>query len=79
MGTARADHEELVAAAPEQDGVVTDMPGEHVSVREIIDRDSQRQFGTGRLRLLCAHCDLRSPPNPRSICGNAVIRYETRQ
>jgi hypothetical protein len=64
MGTARADREELVAAAPEQDGVVTDMPGEHVSVREIIDRGSQRQFGTARLRLLCAHYDLRLPPNP---------------
>jgi hypothetical protein len=44
-----------MAAARQQDGVVADMPGKHVSVREITDRDSQRQIGAGRRRVVCAH------------------------
>jgi hypothetical protein len=55
MGTGRADREEFVAPARQHDSVVADVPGEHVSVREIGDRNSQRQVGTGWLRLLCAH------------------------
>jgi hypothetical protein len=55
MRTVRADRKEFIAAAREQDGVVANMPGEHVSVRETADRDSQREVGAGRLRLICAH------------------------
>ncbi len=43
--TARADREEFITAVREEDGVVADMSGEHVSVREIADRNSQRQVG----------------------------------
>ena len=55
MRTARADREEFIAVVREQDSIVADMPGEHVSIREIIDRDSQCQVGDGWLRLVCAH------------------------
>ena len=55
VGTGRADREEFITAARQQDGFVADMPGKHVSVGEIIDRDARRQVGTGRRRLRCAH------------------------
>ena len=55
MGAARADREEFIAVAREQDSVVTDVPGEHMSVRDIIDRDPQCEVGANQLRLLCAH------------------------
>jgi hypothetical protein len=64
VGTGGPDREEFRTAAAQQDGVIADMPSKHVSIWDIIDRDSQRQVGTGRLRLVCAHCDLRLPPNP---------------
>jgi hypothetical protein len=55
VGTGRPDREEFATAACHQDGIVADMPGKQVSVREITGRDSQRQIGAGRCRLLCAH------------------------
>jgi hypothetical protein len=55
MRTARADREEFIAVAREQDSVLANVPGEHVSIRDIIDRDPQCQVGASRLRLLCAH------------------------
>jgi hypothetical protein len=36
VGTGRPDREEFIAAVRQQDGVVADMPGEHVTVGETI-------------------------------------------
>jgi hypothetical protein len=55
MGTGRADREEFITVAREQDSVLANVPGEHVSVRDIIDRDPQCEVGANQLRLLCAH------------------------
>jgi hypothetical protein len=78
VGTGRPDREEFTGVVRQQNGVVADMPDEHVPVRETVDRDSQCQVGTGRLRWLCTHRGLPMPPNQEGqLCGNPVIRCET--
>src|SRR5258707_14183802 len=51
----RADREEFIAAAREEDWLLAHMSAEHASIGEVIERDSFREIGTRRIRLLCAH------------------------
>ena len=55
MRTGRADREELAAAACDQNGLVADMAGQHAAVRQLVDRDAQRQVGTPRVRIRFFH------------------------
>ena len=46
MRTRGADREELIAAAREQHGFVSDMAGEHLAVGQLLHCDTQGQVGT---------------------------------
>ena len=67
MAAGGVDREEPVAAAREQDRIVADMPGEHLSIGEGVGRHAQRQVGTGRCGLVSAHVDL--PGSDRGVSG----------
>ena len=67
VGAGGTDREELVAAARDEYGFLADVPCEHASVEQIIDGNTPRQVGTGWLRSICAHCDLRMATLPRGI------------
>src|SRR5262245_37426239 len=61
MGARGADREKLIAAPRQEDGILTDVPCEHASVGEVVDRDAPRKVGARRTRLFCAHRNLRMP------------------
>ena len=71
MGARGADREELVAATREQDRIVADVAGEHRSVSERVDRNTQGQIGTGRFGWRSTHVDL--PPRRSEEAGERSL------
>ena len=58
VGAQGADRENISAATHEQNRVLSDMAGELGAVGQFAGGNSQRQIGTGGLRLIFSHCVL---------------------
>jgi hypothetical protein len=55
MRASGTNREELIAAAGEENGIVTHLPADHASLGNIGQRDALRKIGPLRLGLLCCH------------------------
>src|SRR5690625_2397200 len=80
MGAFRADGEELVADAGEDDRLPLDMASEEPVLVNVANRDAKRQIGSGLLFITCRHGTLlmgapasgQSSPAPAACSCNGV-------
>src|SRR5690625_4228717 len=80
MGAFRADGEELVADAGEDDRLSLDLAAEEPVLANIANRDAKRQIGSGLLFISCRHGTLlmgapasgQSSPAPAACSWNGV-------
>jgi hypothetical protein len=53
--TCRSDREEFITLPRKQNGILADVPQQHLSGGDIGYRNTLREIGTGRVRLLLCH------------------------